>query len=366
MSFSEFKDVIEEGDTVILYIGVSNIYPIEVKPTVTNRLNEEVENIFQTKYGALKVKELIGKQYGSKVAMSRGWANVMYPTPELWTICLPHRTQILYTADISMVITQLDIGPGSVVCEAGTGSGSLSHALLRAIGPSGHLHTRDFHKERVEAASKEFVDHGYSSRVTVLQRDVCGTGFGVENIADAVFLDLPSPWSAVHHAISSLKDIGGRLCSFSPCIEQVSRTCDILRASGLTEITTLECLNREFQVKFLQTNIVPVGYKDYSQPEENGFNAKKRKSEDNNENPEDNPENIKEEDSKENTKLEWRNKDIQKNRPEEMRKFLAAHTPLKMAGHTGFLTFATLPPGIRSNAITIAMKLGNAEENQNE
>lgn len=47
------------------------------------------------------------------------------------------------------VLTQLEIGPGSVVCEAGTGSGSLSHAILRAIGPAGKLHTFDFHKERV-------------------------------------------------------------------------------------------------------------------------------------------------------------------------------------------------------------------------
>ena len=45
---------------------------------------------------------------------------------------------------------ELEIEPGSTVCEAGTGSGSLSHALLRAIGPTGKLHTCDFHKERVQ------------------------------------------------------------------------------------------------------------------------------------------------------------------------------------------------------------------------
>lgn len=54
---------------------------------------------------------------------------------------------VLYTMQ---VLTQLEIGPGSVVCEAGTGSGSLSHAILRAIGPAGKLHTFDFHKERVK------------------------------------------------------------------------------------------------------------------------------------------------------------------------------------------------------------------------
>ena len=60
-----------------------------------------------------------GLKYGSQVQMTRGWAFALHPTPELWTLTLPHRTQILYTPDISMVLTQLELRPGSVVCEAG-------------------------------------------------------------------------------------------------------------------------------------------------------------------------------------------------------------------------------------------------------
>ena len=60
-----------------------------------------------------------GLKYGWQVQMSRGWAFVLHPTPELWTLTLPHRTQILYTPDISLVLTQLELRPGSVVCEAG-------------------------------------------------------------------------------------------------------------------------------------------------------------------------------------------------------------------------------------------------------
>lgn len=123
-----------------------------------------------------------------QVELSRGWAYVLQPTPELWTQTLPHRTQIIYTPDISMILYQLDVKPGSVVVEsgsyhicmvffvlfpyfllhAGTGSGSLSHYFIRAVKPHGHLHTFDFHENRVELARDEFQLHGLRDYVTVI------------------------------------------------------------------------------------------------------------------------------------------------------------------------------------------------------
>jgi tRNA (adenine57-N1/adenine58-N1)-methyltransferase catalytic subunit len=93
------------------------------------------------------VKNLIGVEYGAKVELSKGWAFVfqvngngcvksfnyskyrvnfikfLQPNAELWTQTLPHRTQILYTPDISMILFQLEVKPGSVIIESGTGSG---------------------------------------------------------------------------------------------------------------------------------------------------------------------------------------------------------------------------------------------------
>lgn len=148
-----------------------------------------------------------------------------------------------------MILTQLELRPGSVVVESGTGSGSLSHSLIRTLAPHGHLHTFDFHEKRVEAAREEFQSHGLEKFVTARQRDVCEQGFGLENVADAVFLDLPHPWDAVPHAKKAMKLAGGRICSFSPCIEQVQKSCLALKDAGFIEISTVECLIREFQVK---------------------------------------------------------------------------------------------------------------------
>ena len=148
----------------------------------------------------------------------KNWVLVLHPTPELWTVALPHRTQILYSTDIAMVTLQLGLRPGSVVVECGTGSGSLSHAIARTVAPNGHLFTFEFHEVRAKVARytgyfsdrhdtmcssllhcmdpnsesmfivllrEEFASHGLSDVVTLACRDVCKDGFGLESKADA-------------------------------------------------------------------------------------------------------------------------------------------------------------------------------------
>ena len=43
---------------------------------------------------------------------------------------------------------------------------------------------------------------------------------------------------------------GGKLCFFSPCIEQVQRTCIKLICEGFIELHTYECLQREMNVQY--------------------------------------------------------------------------------------------------------------------
>jgi tRNA (adenine57-N1/adenine58-N1)-methyltransferase len=95
-----------------------------------------------------------------------------------------------------------------IIFISGTGSGSLSHALLRTITPGGYLHTYDFHEQRVDKAREEFTDHGFKDSVTVTHRDVLVDGFDLVDVADAVFLDLPAPWDAIPHAKKALKKTG--------------------------------------------------------------------------------------------------------------------------------------------------------------
>ncbi|XP_020772944.2 tRNA (adenine(58)-N(1))-methyltransferase catalytic subunit TRMT61A [Boleophthalmus pectinirostris] len=246
MSFAEYSECIAEGDVAIIYLSHDAMMPVKVQKGAQT----------QTRYGVIRhSQDLIGHKYGSKVSCSKGWVHVLHPTPELWTVSLPHRTQILYTTDISMITMMLELKPGAIVCESGTGSGSLSHAIIRSIAPSGHLHTVEFHQQRALKVQEEFNEHRVGHMVTVRNQDVCKDGFGVSGVADAVFLDIPSPWDAVGHAKNALKRQGGRACSFSPCIEQVQRTCAAFSDHGFSELCTVEIL---LQVHDVRTVSLPL------------------------------------------------------------------------------------------------------------
>ncbi|EFN75929.1 tRNA (adenine-N(1)-)-methyltransferase catalytic subunit TRM61 [Harpegnathos saltator] len=284
------------------------MYSLEVKAKILNKKGETIDNVFQTMYGALKVFSLVGQKYGSRVELSRGWAYVLQPTPELWTLTLPHRTQIIYSPDISLMLYLTGVKPGSIVIETGTGSGSLAHSLIRTIRPSGHLYTFDFHEQRVSLANAEFDRHGLSEYVTLKKRDICLDGFGEElkHKVDAVYLDLPHPWLAVEHATVAFKKTGGKLCSFSPCIEQVQRTYTKLVLEGYVELKTYECLQKDMNIHYKSFPVLDLECLKYKHTNEDM--AQKNKKE----------------------------------KQEEKR--LTVILPYPSPGHTGFITIATLPP----------------------
>lgn len=69
----------------------------------------------------------------------------------------------------------------------------------------------EFHQQRAETAAQEFREHRVDHLVTVRNQDVCRDGFGVAGVADAVFLDIPSPWEAVRHAKTAMRKQGRAL-----------------------------------------------------------------------------------------------------------------------------------------------------------
>lgn len=234
---------IKAGDLVIVYERYDSMKSM----TVTHK------GQYNNRWGSFKMKDWIGKPFGSRVTASSsggGYVFLLALTPELWTLVLHHRTQILYVADISMVVSFLELTRGDIVLESGTGSGSLTTALARAVAPTGRVYTFEHHQVRAETAAAEFQQNGIGDIVHVDHRDIEGLGFPKQHhgTAQGVFLDLPAPWKAAASAVQCLMP-NGVFISFSPCIEQVQRTCEAIHAAGCVHLRTFECLLRQYEVQ---------------------------------------------------------------------------------------------------------------------
>lgn len=129
-----------------------------------------------------------------------------------------------------------------------------------------------------------------------------------------------------------LKKTGGRLCTFSPCIEQVQRTCQRLHTNGFEEINTVECLRRVHEFRYQHRNKIRFT-SDENQEEENNDNHKRESNEDGGE--------EEEEEIIKNKKIKTESNSSKK-QTRESESTLTAIGPLVMPGHTGYLTFAYL------------------------
>ncbi len=240
------SDVISSGALVVIFESFESLSFAYVT----------AGGVIQNRNGTFYHDDMIGKEFGIKLGSrsTDGFVYCLRPTSELWTRSLPHRTQICHELDQSVVIFNLNLRPGSVVLESGTGSGAMSTSIMRAIAPTGKLHTFEFNGRRADEARAEFKKNGLDGIATVYHRDVCGKlsaedgGFVVPpGTADAIFLDLPEPWLAVGHASDALK-VNGRLCSYSPCIEQTTRCCAALEKTGFHSLKTIEVRLKEYHV----------------------------------------------------------------------------------------------------------------------
>ena len=240
-AFRQSRSVLREGDVVIVYSSPVLMSPVQLQSGA----------IHSNRYGHFHHDDFIGRPAGSRISARQraGFVYALPVSPQLWTLSLTHRTQILYFADIALTLAQLNVQPGHVLLESGTGSGSLTVALANAVAPHGHVHTFEFNSERVSKARLDFDRLRLTPHlVSVHQRDVCALGFPfVPAFADSIFLDLPSPWRVIDSCKAALRHCG-RLASFSPCIEQVQRTVRRMEEAGFADIRTMECLQREYEV----------------------------------------------------------------------------------------------------------------------
>ena len=131
-----------------------------------------------------------------------------------------------------------------------------------------------------------------------------------------VFLDLPSPWLALGHAIKSLRrDQRSRIGCFSPCMEQVQRTLAEMNTLGLLDLELFECLAVPHETEYITLRPPPPFRGNPSLEADMDFDKK-----------------------------ETDNSPIEKTVVNHTSNFVVTRNEPMMKGHTSYLYFASLPP----------------------
>ncbi len=205
---------------------------------------------FQFHGGTLGHAEIIGVPEGTALASSTGQRLVpLRPRLVDYVLAMRRGPQVVYPKDAAAMLMWADVGPGHVVVEAGTGSGALTMALVRAVGPEGRVVSVERREDHAKHARKS-LERFFGGLPTTLDlrvgevEDVIG-----EVTPHRVVLDVPEPWHSLEAAGEHLV-AGGVFCAYVPTVPQIQQLREALRATKrFIEASTFEVLHREWAVE---------------------------------------------------------------------------------------------------------------------
>jgi tRNA (adenine57-N1/adenine58-N1)-methyltransferase len=231
---------LSEGEVILLVDKVGRRHRVRLKAGERYSLHS----------GVLPHDDLIGRPEGVIVTTQLGARLLaVRPTFAEQITGRQRQAQPIYPKDLGAILVGADIRPGSRVLEAGTGTGALTLAVLRAVGPAGVVVSYEQREEFLEAAKRAIVD-SLGELPPTLTLKLGDVYLGVdETDMDRVLLDLPEPWQAVPAARGALRP-GGIIFAHCPNVSQVQRFFDCLReVRGFGMLEAFELLQRGWTVR---------------------------------------------------------------------------------------------------------------------
>ena len=203
---------------------------------------------FHSHLGRLQHDQLIGESVGGWYRTDRGHTLLaVRPTLGDYVRQMPRGPQIIYPKDLGNIVSFADIFPGATVIEGGLGSGALTAALLRAVGPEGRVITYEIDEAVLPKAMRNI--SRVVSNTANLEVKIGDIYEGIEERnVDRVVLDVPEPWQVVETIADALV-MGGVMLSFLPTILQVHRLGGALEQDGRFQLVeSMETLLRTWHV----------------------------------------------------------------------------------------------------------------------
>jgi tRNA (adenine57-N1/adenine58-N1)-methyltransferase len=227
------------GDACLLYDAKGRRYLIEL----------ELDREFHSHRGLLAHADIVGSPEGARLETSRGSElTVLRPRLADYVLKMGRAATVLYPKDAGAILMWADIGPGTIVLEAGTGSGGLAMVLARAVLPGGRVVSVERREDHAAVARKRIagffgdVPEHLDLRVGEVADVIADVG------PDRIVLDVPEPWRIVDLAAEHLPG-GGIFACYLPNITQVQEVGEALSATGsFMESSTFEVLMRDWVI----------------------------------------------------------------------------------------------------------------------
>ena len=201
--------------------------------------------------GRIAHDELLGRAEGGTVRSTRGERFlVLRPTLGEFVLEMPRGAQVVYPKDLGAIVVAADLFPGARVLEAGTGSGALTMALVRAAGPEGRVVSYEMREDFARIAERNITRYLGETRSLVLRRRDLADGILPDDApVDRIVLDLPEPWRMVPEAERALVP-GGIFLAYLPTVPQIVQTVESLHSAGtFALIETVEILLRPWNIE---------------------------------------------------------------------------------------------------------------------
>ena len=217
---------LRQGEPVLLIDRKRRRYMIVLRPGGTSDLRG----------GKVAHDTLLGLDEGGAVVTTRGESFlVVRPTLGEFILEMPRGAQVIYPKDLGAILIEADVFPGSRVVEAGTGSGALTMALLRAAGPAGRVTSYELRDEFARIAEQNIRRYLGATDALVLRRaDIYAGVLPDDRPVDRLILDVPEPWRVVGHAAAALVPGGIFLC-YVPTVPQVTQAVEALHLGRLRD-----------------------------------------------------------------------------------------------------------------------------------
>jgi tRNA (adenine57-N1/adenine58-N1)-methyltransferase len=191
----------------------------------------------QTHRGCIDHDSLLGQPLGREIRSHLGYSFVVLE-PSTFDLVgkLKRTTQIMFPKDIGYTLLKLNVMPNSRVIEAGTGSGGLTLALARAIGPEGRIYSYEIRPDILRLAEKNLESLGLAHSVDFKLRDIA-EGFD-ETDVDALFLDIRHPGVYLPQVVAALKDSGffGAILPTTNQVAELIQALEVEQAFGHIEV----------------------------------------------------------------------------------------------------------------------------------